>query len=171
MRGCRGLAARCAWARPRPTSMTRWRSTRPALKSWSRCASWDAAAYQRGEHTFGARSHAAPQFKRLRSLFHQHAPALRRMLTALFLGPLLERGSSPGVGHVVAEGFRIDDACRDGWQFTGEAGGGGVDDQIEGAARDGGEFAALHRTQRGELFRKGRRAIRRATGDDHQIRV
>src|SRR2546421_5046253 len=64
--------------------------------------------------------------------------------------------------------LRTDDRRREGRQLTGEAGGGGIDDQVEGRVRQLCETHAAHRAQLAE--RRGERSEERRVGKECRSR-
>ena len=77
----------------------------------------------------GVGPHATPQIKRLGCLLDQHAEAVDGG-GALRACEVEERRVA-AVHHVVGQGVGSDNARRQRRQFAGEAGGGGVDDEVE----------------------------------------
>src|SRR6185437_12167223 len=85
--------------------------------------------------------------------------------------PADERRIALPIGHVITERLRSDGCRRHLRYLAGETGGCGVDDEIVGAARDVAESDALHVAQLPECRGEGFGPVRRAVGDDDDLRL
>src|ERR1700684_3622634 len=106
MRCCRDLRSRCEWERASAISTTRWRFTRRALKSSSRCD-------ERLQDRCSLGANAAPYAEVFGSLLDQHSPPLQRARAAVAFGPAHKRRLLLAVGEVVAHRAAAHEARSD----------------------------------------------------------
>src|ERR1700759_3404362 len=87
-------------------------------------------------HRGRLRPHPAPQAEGLRGLLDQHPESLYRECAAGLPREAHEGHCRAPVRQVVAHGVPTDRARRDGRYVAREAGGGGIQDDIEGSVAD-----------------------------------
>ena len=88
------------------------------------------------EHRCGGRPQPAPELERLGCLLHQHPPTLHGARAAVLERPAYERRVAFAVSHVITDRLRAENRRGDGRDLAAQAGGGGVDEEIECAAGD-----------------------------------